>query len=72
MSAYGGYWATKYSYLVLYKLGPYHVSKLPIFVGKAIYTARKSLKEKASQFYLNGIIRILMSNTYDLSFACAI
>ncbi|CAK74085.1 unnamed protein product (macronuclear) [Paramecium tetraurelia] len=71
-SAFGGYLATKYIHILLYKIGPYYVSKINLTIGKLIYSTRRSLKQKSKQFYYNGILRIIMSNSYDVCFATTI
>ncbi|CAD8082958.1 unnamed protein product [Paramecium sonneborni] len=72
LSAYGGYLVTKYAHLLLYRMGPYYISKVNLTIGKLIYSTRRSLKKKSKEFYYNGILRIMMSNSYDVCFAMTI
>ncbi|CAD8085417.1 unnamed protein product [Paramecium sonneborni] len=72
ISAYGGYLITKHAHILLYRIGPYYISKFNLTIGKWIYSGRRSLKQKSQEFYYNGILRIIMSNSYDLCFAMTI
>ncbi|CAD8079160.1 unnamed protein product [Paramecium primaurelia] len=72
ITAYSGYLITYYSHFALYRLGPYYISKVSFGIGKKILEFRISLKKKANEFYYNGILRILMSNAYDICFATTI
>lgn len=46
-SAFGGYLATKYTHIALYRIGPYYISKLNLTIGKLIYSTRRNLKAKS-------------------------
>ncbi|CAK82971.1 unnamed protein product (macronuclear) [Paramecium tetraurelia] len=72
ITAYSGYLLTYYSHCALYRLGPYYISKVTFGMGKKILEFRKTLKKKAKEFYYNGILRIFMSNAYDVCFATTI
>lgn len=72
ITAFSGYLFTYYSHFALYRLGPYYISKVTFRIGKKILGLRRTLKKKSKEFYYNGILRILMSNAYDICFATTI
>ncbi|CAD8125726.1 unnamed protein product [Paramecium sonneborni] len=72
LSTYLSFFSAKMLYFLLRKIQQKEIVKLGYTVGKYIIKARSLLKRKMSEFYYNALLRILLSNSYDISFACCI
>ncbi|CAD8044522.1 unnamed protein product [Paramecium primaurelia] len=66
---YLGYFFAKFMTKILYRIGPYHISLSGYYAGKVIYVIRNLLRLSKQEFYYNGILRMVMSNYYDISFS---
>ncbi|CAK74991.1 unnamed protein product (macronuclear) [Paramecium tetraurelia] len=66
---YLGFFIAKFMTSLLYRIGPYHISLTGYYVGKVIYVLRNLLRQSKQEFYYNGILRMVMSNYYDISFS---
>ncbi|CAD8104073.1 unnamed protein product [Paramecium primaurelia] len=72
ITTYFSYSAAKITYLLLNKILFKQIFILPISINKLLINTRKQLQLKISEFYFNALLRLLLSNAYDISFACAI
>ncbi|CAD8087586.1 unnamed protein product [Paramecium primaurelia] len=72
LATYLSFYSAKILHHFLKKIGHIEIKKLGFQIGKLVISTRKTLQLKISEFYYNAILRLLLSNSYDLSFACAI
>ncbi|CAD8125624.1 unnamed protein product [Paramecium sonneborni] len=72
LTTYLSFFSAQILYFLLRKIQQKEIVQIGFIVGKQIIKARSLLKQKISEFYYNAILRILLSNSYDISFACAI
>ncbi|CAD8120370.1 unnamed protein product [Paramecium sonneborni] len=72
ITTYLSFYSAQIIYHLLKKIGHIQIKQLGFTIGKLVITFRTTLQHKISEFYHNAILRLLLSNSYDLSFACAI
>ncbi|CAD8205977.1 unnamed protein product [Paramecium octaurelia] len=54
---------------LLYSLQPWLLQKMSLKIAKGLYLLRKKCFKSCKDFYYNGLLRIVVSNSYDVSFA---
>ncbi|CAD8070395.1 unnamed protein product [Paramecium primaurelia] len=72
ITAYSGYFFFKITYMLLYQMQPYFLLKMNQTIAKGFYLIRKKFYKSSKEFHYNGILRVMMSNAYDISFAMTI
>ncbi|CAD8141976.1 unnamed protein product [Paramecium pentaurelia] len=64
-----GYIIAKSLTQFLYTLGPYQLANFGFYPTKFIYIFRNILRKSYKAFYFSAIIKMIMSNYYDISFS---
>ncbi|CAD8105195.1 unnamed protein product [Paramecium sonneborni] len=72
IATYSSYFGAKFFYKQLQKIGQIQIVWIGFRIGKILISLKNELRIKISEFYYNSLLRLLLSNFYDLSFACAI
>ncbi|CAD8089132.1 unnamed protein product [Paramecium sonneborni] len=72
ITTYMSYFSAKIAYYFLNKIQQNQIDWIGFKFGKIIISFRKKLKIQIKEFYYNAILRLLLSNSYDICFACAI
>ncbi|CAD8120180.1 unnamed protein product [Paramecium sonneborni] len=72
IGAYLGHFLQNLFTLFLYKIQPYILLRMNFTIAKLLYQIRKKCLQQSKEFFYNGILRIVMSNAFDISFAMTI
>ncbi|CAD8162332.1 unnamed protein product [Paramecium pentaurelia] len=72
ITTYLSYFAARITFGLLNQILFKEIFSLRFSIVKFLVSMRKQLQLKISEFYFNSILRLLLSNYYDISFACAI